>query len=188
MRGTMRRVIAIVVGVWCFCAAASAQGHPDFSGRWTSDPEPSAATAQPARGGGPGRGGPVGEMGSGWGSTITVAQDAKALTVEYAFFGRGDMMQPLRFTYALDGSETSNKVMMGRGMQTQTSRTSWAQDALVITTTYPFTDPTTNKASTATVTRTLRLDSPASLAVETEIGGVLGGPPSKFRTVYRKLQ
>ena len=146
-------------------AAASAQAT-DFSGRWTSDP--------------------AADMGSGWGSTITVTQDASRLAIEYAFFGRGDMQAPLRFVYALDGSETRTSVMMGRGMQEQTSRAAWQGGALVITTTHGFTDPQTGKPATAEVKRTLTLESPASLVVETTRGGVLGGPPSTSRTVYKK--
>jgi hypothetical protein len=64
----------------------------------------------------------AGDVGSGWGSTITITQSATSLTVEYAFFTRGDMQPPLKFVYALDGSESKNTVMMGRGIQTQTAR------------------------------------------------------------------
>ena len=169
------------------------QARPDFSGRWTTDPDPAAAAAQPARGAGPGaagRGGQPADVGSGWGSTITVAQTATSLTVEYAFFTRGDM-QPLegrlRFVYALDGSESKNSVMMGRGLQVQTSRTTWAGDSLVITSVYGFTDPQSGKPATVEVKRTLKLESPTSLSVETVYGGVLGGPATTSKTTYRKI-
>src|SRR4029434_7956929 len=100
-----------------------------------------------------GRGGASsGDMGSGWGSNITVTQDANRLTVEYAFFARGDMQPPLRFVYALDGSESKNSVMMGRGIQMQVSKTAWDGDKLVITTTHTFADPATGKPAMATVT------------------------------------
>lgn len=177
--------IGVVLSVFAM-ASAAAQTRPDFSGRWTSEPEAATTAPQPGAGG-RGRGGTAGDMGSGWASTIAITQDVKTLTVEYAFFGRGDLMPPLRFVYALDGSETTNSVMMGRGIQTQTSRATWNEDALVITTTYPFTDPSSGKPATATITRTLRLASPASLVLESTIGGALGGPPSTFKTVYRKL-
>jgi hypothetical protein len=126
-------------------------------------------------------------MGSGWGSTITIAQDANRLTVEYAFFGRGDMQPPLKFVYALDGSETKNTVMMGRGVQVQTSTTAWDSDRLVITTVHPFTDPVSRSPASVTVKQALSLASPTSLAVETTRSGALGGPPSTTRTVYRKI-
>jgi hypothetical protein len=179
----------------------SAQAKPDFSGRWTTAPDPAAAApsagapaagagrataAGPQRGGGQ-PGGRAGDMGSGWGSTITITQDAERLTVEYMFFTRGDMQPPLKFVYALDGSETKNSVMMGHGIQVQSSRAKWDADRLVITTTHTFTDPDTGKPMTTDVTQTLSLDSPASLVVATTRPGVLGGAPTSTRTVYRKL-
>lgn len=97
------------------------------------------------------------------------------------------MQPPLRFIYALDGSESKNSVMMGRGIQTQVSRTAWDGDKLVITTTHTFADPATGKPSMATMTQTLALESPASLVVESTRSGVLGGPPTTARTVYRKI-
>jgi len=147
--------------------AVSVQAPPDFSGKWAAE------------------GAPAGDMGSGWGPAITVTQDASRLTVEYAFFGRGDMQPPLRFVYALDGSETKSTVMMGRGMQDQTSRAAWQGSALAITTIHPFTDPQTGKPAAVEVKRTLTLDG-GSLVVETVRSGVLGGPPSTSRTIYKK--
>ena len=156
------------LGALLLSAVASAQARPDFSGRWTSDP--------PSRG----------DMGSGWGAIITIAQEASRLTVEYAFFTRGDMQGPLRFEYALDGSETKNAVMMGRGLQSQTSTTKWDGETLVITTRHSFNDPSTGKPATSEVIQALTLESPASLVVETTRTGVLGGPTTKSRTVYKK--
>jgi len=77
--------------------------------------------------------------------------------------------------------------MMGRGIQTQTSKTAWDGDKLVITTTHAFTHPETGQQMTSEVKQTLSLESPTSLIVETTRSGVLGGPPSTTRTVYRKL-
>jgi hypothetical protein len=186
---------AIVVG----CAAvAMAQAKPDFSGRWTTDPDPAAAPqaaappagatgragAPPAAGGQ--RGGRAGDMGSGWGSTITITQDAARLTVEYAFFSRGDMQPPLKFVYNLDGSETKNSVMMGRGIQGQISKTAWEGDRLAITTTHTFPDPAGGKPTMVDVKQVLLLESPTSLAVETTRTTPLGGPAKTTRTVYRK--
>jgi hypothetical protein len=126
-------------------------------------------------------------MGSGWGSTITITQDTARLTVEYAFFGRGDLQPPLRFSYALDGSESRNTVMMGNGMQVQTSRAAWEGDTLVITTWHTFTNPDTGKPERAEVKHALSLESPSALVVEVARAGVLGGPATTTRTVYRKL-
>src|SRR4030095_11850676 len=122
-----------------------------------------------------------GDMGSGWGSTIAITQNTQ-LIVEYTFFGRGDMQPPLKFVYALDGSETKNTVMMGRGSEVQVSRTAWDGPALVITTTHTLTDPVSGKPLTVDVKRRLTLESPTSLVVEVTRAGVLGGKPSTTRT------
>jgi hypothetical protein len=166
------RCLTLIALVISWCAASPAA--PDFSGRWTIQ-------AAPAEGAG-GRG----NMGSGWAATITVTQDATRLTVEYAFFGRGDMQPPLKFVYALDGSETRNSVMMGRGIQGESSKAAWDAEKLVITTVHGFADPTSGKPMTQTVKRTLWLEAPGTLVVEAARSGVLGGPPSTTRTVYTK--
>lgn len=183
--------LAIIIAI-AFATAPAAQSKTSFAGRWTTDPDPAAAAVAPApapgAAPGQGRGGPTrGDMGSGWGPTITVTQTDTNLTVEYAFFGRGDMQPPLKFVYALDGSETRNTVMMGRGLQMQASKTAWDGARLVITTLHTFADPTTNKPATAEVKQTLTLESATSLVVETARAGVLGGPATTTRTVYRKL-
>jgi len=173
---------------------AGGQARPDFSGRWTTDPDPAAPTAPAGAGragappAAPGqRGGQTGNMGSGWGSTITITQDASKLTVEYAFFGRGDMQPPLKFVYALDGSQTKNSIMMGQGIQDEASKTAWDADRLVITTVHTFPNPENGQQMTTDVKRVLSLESPTSLVVETTRSGVLGGPANTTRTVYRKM-
>jgi hypothetical protein len=176
----MKRAITklSMAAILLITASVAAQTKPDFSGRWTSEP----ATPE-----GAGRSGErVGSPGSGWGSSITIAQDARRLTVEYAFFTRGDMQPPLKFIYALDGAETKNSVMMGRGIQVQASKTAWTGGKLVITTTHNFTHPETGQLLTSEVKQTLALESSTSLVVETTRDGVLGGPSSTTRTVYRK--
>ena len=171
-------VLAVAV-VALGAVQAAAQTKPDFSGRWTSEPE------RAARGSGPRA--PRGDMGSGWGTTITVSQDANRLTVEYPFFARGDMQPPLKFVYALDGAESKNSVMMGRGIQVQASKTNWEGDKLIITTVHTFDHPANGKPMKVEVKQTLTLESPKALIVETTRGGVLGGPPSTTRTAYRKI-
>ena len=161
-------VVAALIA--CSSLAPAAQTRPDLSGRWTTEP---VQGARP-------------DAGSGWGSTITLTQDPRQLTVEYAFFTRGDMQPPMKFTYALDGSESRNTVMMGRGMQTERSTSAWDGQALVITATHDFKDPATAKAAAIEVVRRLSLESPGSLVVETTRGGALGGPPSTTRVVYRR--
>ena len=118
-------------------------------------------------------------------STITIGQTSSELTVEYAFFTRGDLQPPLRFTFALDGRETKNTVMMGRGFQVERSTAAWDAQTLVITTRYDFLDPA-GKPATVSVTRRLTLESPDTLVVDTTRGGALGGPSSTTRAVYRR--
>jgi len=178
----------ILATVVVLAAAAVPQTRPDFSGKWTSDPEPTASSGRREEGRSEQAGDRArkGDMGSGWSSNITITQDASRLSVEYVFFARGDMQPPLKFVYALDGSETKNSVMMGRGIQVQTSKTAWDGDKLVITTLHTFAHPETGQPMTSEVKHTLSLDSSTSLVLETARSGVLRGPSSSTRTVYRK--
>ncbi len=174
----MRKAFLLAASAILSCVVAGAAAQADFSGRWTTDPDPAA----PAPAGPGGRGGARGDMGSGWGPTITITQDAARLTVEYAFFARGDMQPPLRFIYGLDGSETKNTVMMGHGMQTQVSKARWDGAKLVITTRHSFVDPATSKPATTEITQTLSLESATSLVVEATRPGA-----ATTKTTYRKL-
>lgn len=163
-------------------ATAMAQERPDFSGRWTIEPEPMPAATTPGAPAPP----RTGNMGSGWGATISIKQTAAQMIVEYDFFARGDMQAPLKFTYALDGSETKNSVMMGRGNQVQVSRAAWVGNDVVITTVHMVEDPAGGKPLKMDVRRKLSLESPATLIVETTRQGVLGGPDTTTRVTYKK--
>src|SRR5262245_24557254 len=165
-------------------AAPAAQPPADFSGRWTLD-APAIATT-PAVPGTPAAAAGPGDTGSGWGSTITSAQDATRLSVEYVVFSRYDLQPPLTFTYPLDGSEGRNTVAMGRGEQVESSRARWDGPALTIVTTFHVTDRAAGKPFTAELTRKLWLESPSTLIVEATRAGVFGGPASTTRAVYRR--
>src|SRR5215510_6667840 len=125
-------------------------------------------------------------MGSGWGNTITLTQNATALTLEWVIFSRGDLQPPPTFVYPLDGSEHTNAVRMGRGSEKQVSRASWDGGRLVITTKQSFPNLVEGQTGEIVVTRTLSLESPTTLVVETTRNGVLGGNASTTRTVYTK--
>ena len=71
---------ALAISGWLSSGAVSQA--PDFSGAWTL--EPGAASTAPAAPGPPARG----DMGSGWGSPLTITQDAKQLVVEQTLFSR----------------------------------------------------------------------------------------------------
>src|SRR5215217_5412932 len=126
----LRSPLAALVLTAVLPTALSAQSRPDFSGRWTLDAPAIAST--PAVPGTPAATAAPGDMGSGWGSTITIAQDAKQLRVEYAVFSRYDLQPPLTFIYPLDGSVRQNAVMMGRGEQIESSHAQWNGQTLAI--------------------------------------------------------
>lgn len=169
-----------------FATALSAGDRPDFSGSWTATSTPTASSERD--------GSPPGSLGSGWGQEFSIRQDADIVTVERAFFTRGDVQPTLKFRYALDGSETRNKVMMGRGIQEHVSTAVWDGDTLVITTEHAVAHPEGDRDITIEVTRRLSLQQPRrgrtawppSLVIETTRGGVAGAPPSTTRTVYTK--
>ena len=176
-----------LVALWLSAAlhaGGPVQTLPVFSGRWTLDAP--AISSTPAVPGTPAAAAAPGDMGSGWGPTINITQDTNRLTVEYTVFSRYDLQPPLKFTYPLDGSEGRNTVTMGRGEQLETSRARWDGPALVIVTTLHVVDRGADKPFTAELTRKLWLESPTTLVVEVTRAGVLGGPASTTRAVYRK--
>jgi hypothetical protein len=172
----MRMLTSLAIAVW-ISGGSAVQAPPDFSGQWTVEAAAAPAPQSPL---------PRGDMGSGWGSPLTIAQDARQLVVEQTLFSRYDLQPPLRFVYALDGSETRNPVMMGHTTQLRVSRASWDGQTLRITTNYPAIDPASGNAFTTEVTYRLILESPTTLVIEATRGGALGGQPTKTRTVYRK--
>ena len=117
---------------------------------------------------------------------VTIAQDTKQLRVEYTVFSQYDLQPPLTFIYPLDGSAGRNTMMLGRGEQIESSRTQWRGQTLIITTTSRIADRGTAKPFTAELTRTLSLESPTTLIVAVTRAGVLGGPSSRTRSIYRK--
>ena len=178
----MMFLVSVVVAAW-MSGESALQAQPDFSGQWTVEAAPAPAT--PPAGSAPAPP-PRGDMGSGWGSPLTITQDARQLVVEQTLFSRYDIQPPLRFVYALDGSETRNSVMTGHTTQLRVSRASWDGQALRIITTYPSIDPASGNAFTTEVIYRLTLESPTTLVIEAARGAALGGQPTKTRTVYRK--
>ena len=157
---------------------ARSQSRPDFSGEWVradSVPEQRSVAAVGDAGF------RMGNMGSGWGSPLTLRQEASRLVVEYAYFSTYDLQPRLRFTFALDGSESRNAVMIGHAESVLRSRATWRDTTLVITTVYP--GPGANV--TTEVQQTLILESPTSLILETRRPGV-GDMPVVVRTAYTR--
>lgn len=153
-------------GLSMFMAApASAQQAPNFSGQWQRDDQ--------------------NDLGSGWGDVITVTQNDSRLQVECAHFAKTDMQPPLIYIYDLKGRESRNNVMMGRGVQTQTSHARFNGGKLNITTLHELTYQ--GKPVKSEVQQVLSLESPTTLVVEVTRAGVLGGPPTISRSVYRPV-
>jgi hypothetical protein len=163
---------------------AGAQAPADFSGTWTLVPPARAAGV--ARGSAPPALSAQGDMGSGWGPQLTIAQDDAALTVVYTYFVPRDMQPPLTFKYPLNGNAVTHTVNLGRGPQEQVSKASWRGASLAIVTTHKFVNPADGKAMTSEMTQVLSLETPDTLVIETTRPGVLGGGPSTTRTMYRK--
>jgi hypothetical protein len=90
--------------------------------------------------------------------------------------------------FALDGSETQNTMMMGRGQQVQVTTAAWDGDKLVLKTVHTLTDPTSGKPITMRVTQILTLESPTTLVVEVASDGVMGGKPTSSKWTYQKQQ
>jgi hypothetical protein len=157
-------------------AIASAQSQPDFGGSWAradSPEQPAIAATGDA---------PFvsGNMGSGWGSPLTISQQANSLAIEYAHFAAYDLQPPLRLVYALDGSDSVNSIMIGHAQSSQHSRAAWHEQTLVIST--QFAVPGSDMR--VEVQQALTLESPQTLVIETSRSGILGSAPSVTRTRY----
>lgn len=163
-----------------------AQARPDFSGRWVlEDAARPLSSGAPA--GRPDQGTlPLGDMGSGWGSPLTIAQDARQMRVDQTFFSSYDAATQPQFTYALDGSESSNAVMISHTTQVRLSRAIWDGSSLVITTRYPVTEPGSTKSVTAQATYRLTLASPTTMIIEATRAGLFGGNETTTKSIYRK--
>jgi hypothetical protein len=151
----MLRALSSAVLCLLVTVPISAQQAPNFSGQWQREDR--------------------NDIGSGWGDVITVTQKGSRLQVEYAWFAKTDLQAPLSFVYDLEGRETRNTVMMGRGIQTQTSHAKFIGGKLNITTFHELVDQGTPLKSE--VQHLLSLESPTTLVVEVTRLGVLGGPP-----------
>ena len=156
MQSSKVLVLALVVAT----TSAGAQARPDFSGEWvrvdSAEQRSVAAVGDAAF--------RVGNMGSGWGSPLTIRQDSNQLVVEYAFFGTYDLQPRLRFAFALNGSESRNTIMLSHSESVLRSRVTWRDSSLVVTTTYPV---PSGASGGNEVRQVLTLRSPTVLVIET---------------------
>lgn len=174
----MKLELAVSVVAIASTASASAQ-RPDLTGDWVQVVDTAATRPTTAATGDAAF--RRGDMGSGWGSSLAIRQSADQLIVEYPFFSAYDLQPRLRFTFALDGSESRNTVMIGHANSEQRSRVSWSGDSLVITTTFPAPAGDGGRPRTSTVRRVLSLDANGALVIETTREGA-----ATLRTLYLK--
>jgi hypothetical protein len=161
----MRRAFAYLAVATVLTAGVLAQAKADFSGTWTQVPDAAAA-----QGGGRGGRGLLG-----LGQQATIAQDAKALTIT-----RATQAGEFKSTYNLDGSTSTNSVIVGENSLELVSTSKWDGSQLVITTTSNF------QGNTFETTMRLSLDG-GTLVVETtrpDFQG--GGAPITTKASYKK--
>ena len=160
----LARVGIVAAAVLAMSSVAFAQ-KPDFSGTWT--PDAAAAPAAPAGTGG-------GQRMGGGPTPMTVKQDATTLTVETT---RGETK--MTTVYKLDGTESVNKMTMGRGENAREveskSTAKWDGTKLVISTTRPGQD-----GAPQTTTQTWSLEG-GNLTIERP-----GRDGAVQKTVYKK--
>ena len=175
------RFLAFAIALSVFSVLAGAQPRPDFSGTWIVADSSGATPSVAATGDAAFR---RGDMGSGWGSPLTVTQRPDSLIVQYTVFSTYDLQPPLRLAYALDGSETRNTVMISHAESVQRCKIAWQGSTLIITTLHPVPNLGRERVSVAEVRQALTLASPTSLIVETTRVGILGGPTTTTKTTY----
>ena len=161
---------------------AQAQQRPSFEGEWVLADTAGQRPSVSSRGDASFR---TGSMGSGWGSTLTIAQEPTRLIVEYPYFSAYDLQPPIRLIYPLDGQESRNSVMIGHATSLLRSRATWQGDTLVITTAYPVPDRGADQA-TSEIRQALTLESPERLVVETTRAGPSGAAATGERSVYSR--
>ena len=165
---------------------SEAIANPDFSGSWSTTVLQTKSVIGrvelPL----------VATLGSGWGDKISIQHTADKVEIERVAFTPRELQATVLYHFALNGSVSENEVNMGRSGNTTFSTAVWEGNRLVITTTYPYQDPTTSQWLTSKTIQTLWLQAISSppwepsLVVETKREGVLGGLTNITRTVYSK--
>ena len=171
----MRRIAigTMAVAAVLFAAGLSAQGKPNFSGKWTLQQDPNAAAGGGGRGGGRGMGG-----GGFCGQECTITQDGNTLKIERAAGQNGQAPAPV--TYTLDGKEVTTQ-QPGRNGGDPTNvvtKAGWDGDKITITTSRDF-NGTPFKSMT-----TISMDG-GNMVVETSSDRGQGPQPGQKQT-YKK--
>ncbi len=185
-RHFLRRILlASTLCAAVFATPAGAQSRPDFSGEWIRPADSAAAVRTSAAPSGDAAF-QRGEMGSGWGTVLSVKQEAARLTLEYPYFSAYDLQPPIHLEYALDGSESRNSIMLGHAASELRSRVAWEGSSMVITTHAPGPVGPDGRPVTVETRHALTLQSPTLLRIVTTRVGVLGGATTTAQVTYRK--
>jgi len=83
-----------------------------------------------------------------------------AAAAERLLYRPRDYQPTLKVHYALDGSESRNTILMGRGVQVQRTTDAWEGENLVLTMLWDVPDSDAAEAVTCEVTQTLSLQKP----------------------------
>jgi hypothetical protein len=140
---------------------ASAQ-NPNFSGKWTLVPNPSAA--------------PGGFGGGGIGQEAVITQDAASITIK-----RTTQMGEFTSIYKLDGAESKNTLTVQGNTIDQISKAKWDGGTLKVDTRLTF------DGNPVQVSMSMSLDPSGNLLVEStrpDFQG--GGGPITTKSTYKK--
>lgn len=156
------------------------QSRPSFAGEWMRvDSAPARVTTNDTY-----EAFRVGDMGSGWGSPITITQTPDSLVVKVVQFSTYDHMPKLRYAYALNGAESRNAVMVGHAESVQRAHVAWTGNVLVITTVHRVPPGAAGSADSIEVRQALSLEPNGVLRIETTRPGAKA--PNVVRATYKK--
>jgi hypothetical protein len=183
MFAVMIRPPAFLLALALCAAAPLAAQRPDFSGTWVRvDSAPSgrgvAATGDAAF--------RTGDMGSGWGSPLTITQTGERLNVVFDFFIAYDLQPKVRYAYALDGSASKNIVPVGPTETVTRSTASWEGAVLVITTSFPAPPGVSAPPGALELRQSLALDATGRLVIEARRRGANGAVNTVVSTYTRR--
>lgn len=154
------KLVRLTTVLLLICAATlgSAQGTPDFAGKWTLVPAPGATGA------------------GGLGQEATITQDATSITIK-----RTTPMGEFTTIYKLDGSESKNTLTFQGNTIDQVSKSKWDGGTLKVDTTMTF------DGNPVQVSMSMTLDPSGTLLVEStrpDFQG--GGAPVTTKSTYKK--
>lgn len=170
---------AVLVAAILLPAAAAGQQRPDLGGTWVQADDGSRLSVA-SRGDVAFR---VGDMGSGWGSPLTIGIESTRVFVRFDPYLAYDLQPAVELTYPLSGGDARNQVYLGHSATPFTSRAGWQDGALMTVDLFPVPLEVAGPGVTAEVRRRLTVASD-TLRIETTRVGVAGAPTVTSRSIY----